>query len=103
MSGIQAEKIKGLIEKREEARKAGGDKKVASQHEKGKLTARERIKLLLDPNSFEEFDMFVTHRCQDFEMERSHLLGDGVVTSFRRILPSTVALYPLHAQRRSAR
>ena len=80
MSGIQAEKIKGLIEKREEARKAGGDKKVASQHEKGKLTARERIKLLLDPNSFEEFDMFVTHRCQDFEMERSHLLGDGVVT-----------------------
>ena len=80
MSGIQAEKIKGLIEKREEARKAGGDKKVASQHEKGKLTARERIKLLLDPNSFEEFDMFVTHRCQDFEMEKSHLLGDGVVT-----------------------
>ncbi len=80
MSGIQAEKIKGLIEKREQARKAGGEKKVASQHEKGKLTARERIKLLLDPNSFEEFDMFVTHRCQDFDMDKNHLLGDGVVT-----------------------
>ena len=80
MSGIQAEKIKGLIAKREEARMAGGDKKIASQHEKGKKTARERIKLLLDPNSFEEFDMFVTHRCQDFGMEKNYLLGDGVVT-----------------------
>src|SRR5690554_7741054 len=74
------EKIKRLIELRAEARLGGGEKRIAAQHAKGKLTARERIELLLDEGSFEEFDMFVTHRCTNFSMENKKFLGDGVVT-----------------------
>ncbi len=59
-----------LEKRREEARLGGGKKRVEAQHEKGKLTARERLEVLLDRNSFEEFDMFVTHNCTDFGMER---------------------------------
>ncbi|HPM02416.1 MAG TPA: acyl-CoA carboxylase subunit beta [Candidatus Cloacimonadota bacterium] len=59
---------------------SGGEKRIAEQHEKGKLTARERIRFLVDPDSFEEFDMFVTHECTNFGMENSKILGDGVVT-----------------------
>jgi propionyl-CoA carboxylase beta chain len=62
------------------ARLGGGEKRVAAQHAKGKLTARERIDLLLDEGSFEEFDMFVEHRCTDFGMEDQKIPGDGVVT-----------------------
>ncbi|MFC5359115.1 acyl-CoA carboxylase subunit beta [Azospirillum himalayense] len=62
------------------ARLGGGEKRVASQHAKGKLTARERIELFLDEGSFEEFDMFVQHRCNDFGMEGQKVPGDGVVT-----------------------
>ena len=69
-----------LREKREKAQLGGGPKRIASQHEKGKLTARERINLLVDPDSFEEFDMFVTHRCTNFDMEKQVYPGDGVVT-----------------------
>jgi len=65
---------------REEARMGGGEKRIAAQHSKGKLTARERIELLLDEGSFEEFDMFVAHRCIDFGMQDSRPMGDGVVT-----------------------
>ncbi len=61
------------------ARLGGGEKRIASQHEKGKLTARERIELLVDDGSFEEFDMFVEHRCIDFGMEKQKIPGDGVV------------------------
>ncbi len=64
---------------RAEALLGGGEKRMISQHKKGKLTARERIRLLLDPDSFEEYDMFVTHRCTDFDMEKQKYLGDGVV------------------------
>lgn len=74
------DKIKKLIELRAEARLGGGEKRIESQHKKGKLTARERIELLLDDGSFEEFDMFVTHRCTNFGMEQTKFLGDGVVT-----------------------
>ncbi len=80
MSGIQEKKIRELVEKRAEARLGGGAKKIESQHSKGKYTARERIQMLLDEGSFEEFDMFVTHRCTDFGMEKSKIMGDGVVT-----------------------
>ncbi len=73
-------KIQELLDKRVEARKGGGDKRVAAQHDKGKLTARERIELLLDEGSFEEFDMFVTHRTNDFGLGDQKFLGDGVVT-----------------------
>jgi len=62
------------------ARLGGGEKRIASQHAKGKLTARERIELFLDEGSFEEFDMFVQHRCNDFGMEEQKVPGDGVIT-----------------------
>ena len=58
--------LQQLEKRREEARLGGGKKRVEAQHEKGKLTARERLEVLLDRNSFEEFDMFVTHNCTDF-------------------------------------
>lgn len=74
------EKIKQLIELREKARMGGGEKRIASQHSKGKLTARERIDILLDEGSFEEFDMFVTHRTDDFDLKDKKYLSDGVVT-----------------------
>ena len=71
-----------LDRKRAEARLGGGQKRIDAQHAKGKLTARERIELLLDPGSFEEFDMFVEHRCTDFGMEKTKTPGDGVVTGW---------------------
>ncbi len=74
------DKIKKLIDLRAEAKLGGGIKRIEAQHSKGKLTARERIELLLDEGSFEEFDMFVTHRCTNFGMENKKFLGDGVVT-----------------------
>lgn len=74
------EKIKQLLDNREKAKLGGGIKRIDSQHAKGKLTARERIELLLDPDSFEEFDMFVTHRCAEFGMSDTKFLSDGVVT-----------------------
>jgi acetyl-CoA carboxylase carboxyltransferase component len=74
------EKIKELIEKREKAKLGGGEKRIESQHAKGKLTARERIEILLDEGSFEEFDMFVTHRCTDFGLDKQQFMSDGVVT-----------------------
>lgn len=74
------DKVNELIKKREIARLGGGQKRIDFQHEKGKLTARERIDILLDEGSFEEFDMFVTHRSTNFGMEKKKVLGDGVVT-----------------------
>ncbi len=74
------DKIKKLIDLRAEAKLGGGVKRIEAQHEKGKFTARERIEMLLDEGSFEEFDMFVTHRCTNFGMETNKFLSDGVVT-----------------------
>lgn len=74
------EKIKQLLDNREKAKLGGGIKRIDAQHAKGKLTARERIELLLDKDSFEEFDMFVTHRCSEFGMADTKFLSDGVVT-----------------------
>ena len=75
----QAEKIKQLIDKREVARLGGGEKAIDKQHQRGKYTARERIDMLLDEGSFEEYDMFKLHRCTNFGMEKKQYLGDGVV------------------------
>ena len=75
----QLKKIKELVELRAKARLGGGEKAIEKQHAKGKLTARERIDLLLDKNSFEEMDMFKLHRCHNFGMEKKQFLGDGVV------------------------
>lgn len=79
------EKIKQLLDLRVKAKLGGGEKRIDSQHAKGKLTARERIELLLDEGSFEEFDMFVTHRCTNFGMEDKKFLTDGVVTGYGTI------------------
>jgi propionyl-CoA carboxylase beta chain len=74
--------IRQLEEKREAARLGGGQRRIERQHAKGKLTARERIELFLDPDSFEEWDMFVEHRCNDFGMAEENVPGDGVVTGY---------------------
>ena len=74
-----------LNDRREAARLGGGQKRIDAQHGRGKLTARERIDLLLDEGSFEEFDMFVSHRCTDFGMENQKPAGDGVVTGWGTI------------------
>jgi propionyl-CoA carboxylase beta chain len=79
------EKIIQLDEKIAEAHKGGGEKRIAAQHKKGKLTARERLTLLLDEGSFEEIGMLVTHRSADFGMDKEKYLGDGVVTGYGRI------------------
>ena len=76
----QTERIQELIELRSKARLGGGEKAIDKQHARGKFTARERIQMLLDEGSFEEFDMFKLHRCYNFGMEKKQFLGDGVVT-----------------------
>ncbi len=72
--------LKQLKDKIAEAQLGGGKARIVSQHEKGKLTARERIHFLLDEGSFEEIGMLVTHRSKDFGMEKQLVPGDGVVT-----------------------
>ena len=74
-----------LEAKRELARLGGGQKRIDAQHKKGKLTARERLELLLDEGTFEEWDMFVEHRCVDFGMQENKIPGDGVVTGYGMI------------------
>ena len=81
----QQDKIKELVERRAVARLGGGQKRIDAQHQKGKLTARERLALLLDEGSFEEFDMFVQHRCTNFGMDKIKYDGDGVVTGMGTI------------------
>ncbi|MEY9103177.1 acyl-CoA carboxylase subunit beta [Sinorhizobium fredii] len=71
--------------RRAQARAGGGERRIAAQHGKGKLTARERIDVLLDEGSFEEYDMYVTHRCVDFGMAEEKIAGDGVVTGWGTI------------------
>ena len=77
--------LQELEDRRNAARLGGGEKRIEGQHGKGKLTARERIELLVDEGSFEEYDMFVAHRCTDFGMEQNRPYGDGVVTGWGTI------------------
>src|SRR6266702_2739780 len=79
------DKIEHLHELREQARLGGGEKRIEAQHAKGKLTARERIDLLIDSSTFVEIDKFVTHRATGFGLENEHYYGDGVVTGYGRI------------------
>ncbi len=79
------DKLQLLNEKISESLKGGGEKRIDDQHKKGKLTARERLQLLLDEDSFEETGMFVTHRSTDFGMDKEIYLGDGVVTGYGKI------------------
>ncbi|HOA05990.1 MAG TPA: acyl-CoA carboxylase subunit beta [Candidatus Fermentibacter daniensis] len=80
-----AEKVEKLLKQREKAQEGGGLDRIEKQHALGKLTARERIELLLDEGSFEEFDMFVSHRCTNFGIDSRHFPGDGVVTGYGTI------------------
>lgn len=90
---LQENVITELELKRERARQGGGQDRIEAQHKKGKLTARERIEVLLDPDSFEEFDMFVEHRCTNFGMEKNTIPGDGVVTGHGTINGRSVFIY----------
>ena len=85
--------LEKLDQRRAEARLGGGQKRIDAQHARGKLTARERIELLLDKGSFEEFDMFVEHRSTDFGMEKTKIPGDGVVTGWGTVNGRTVFLF----------
>jgi len=85
--------LQELEERRAEARLGGGQRRIDAQHKKGKLTARERIDLLLDEGSFEEFDMFVEHRCTDFNMADSKIPGDGVVTGWGTVNGRVIYLF----------
>lgn len=82
---IHDPRIEELHRLREEAKLGGGQKRIDAQHAKGKLTARERLEILLDDGSFEELDMFVTHRSSDFGLDGQKYLGDGVVTGYGKI------------------
>lgn len=78
-------KARQLKERRKETRKGGGEKRIQKQHDKGKLTARERLDLLLDDGSFQELDPFVTHRSEAFGLDENRIPGDGVVTGYGTI------------------
>jgi len=87
------ENLEKLYNLREEAQLGGGEDRIRKQHEKGKFTARERINMLLDEGSFDESDMFVTHRSSDFGLEQQKFLGDGVITGFGKINGKLVAVF----------
>ena len=87
------DKSRELKSIKEIAKLGGGEKKIESQHNKGKLTARERIELLVDQGSFEEIGMFVKHRAKDFGLDKMNYPGDGVVTGFAKIDGRPVALF----------
>ncbi|MCU0401430.1 MAG: methylmalonyl-CoA carboxyltransferase, partial [Algoriphagus sp.] len=80
-----ADKIELLAKKNAEAELGGGKARIEAQHKKGKLTARERIDILLDEGTFEEIDKFVMHRAKDFGLDKEHYLGDGVITGYGEI------------------
>ena len=86
-------KIQDLLKKKEEAKFGGGQDKIKSQHEKGKLTARERIEIFVDEGTFDEIDMFVEHRAHDFGLENMKYPGDGVVTGFAKVNNKPVAIF----------
>src|SRR3977135_3132240 len=79
------DRLEELRRRHEAAEQGGGAERRARQHREGKLSARERIELLLDENSFEELDKLVTHRCRDFGMEEQIVPGDGFVTGYGRV------------------
>jgi propionyl-CoA carboxylase beta chain len=85
--------LERLDRRRARARLGGGEARIKAQHARGKLTARERIDLLLDHGSFEEFDMFVEHRCADFGMEKTKIPGDGVVTGWGTVNGRTTFVF----------
>src|SRR5215831_9312450 len=87
------EVLEELEVRRSRAREGGGLRRIEAQHARGKLTARERLELLLDPDSFEEFDMFIEHRNKDFDADKTIIPGDGVVTGWGTINGRMVYVY----------
>lgn len=87
------EKIDDLVKLRTEAHLGGGQKRIDKQHEKGKMTARERIDYLLDEGTFQELDCFVRHQSHEFGLDASRPLGDGVVTGYGKVAGRTVYLF----------
>ena len=85
--------IKYLDDMRTKALQGGGEKRIKKQHDKGKLTARERLDILLDKDSFTELDMFVQHRSNGFEMEKNRILTDGVITGYGTINDRKVMVF----------
>ena len=79
------DKLKDLQEKLDQSKLGGGEKRVQAQHDKGKLTARERIHFLMDEGSFEEMGALVTHRSHNFGLDKQKFLGDGVVTGYGKV------------------
>src|SRR3954463_15342202 len=92
-AAVMKDMLERLEVRRSRARLGGGEARIAAQHARGKLTARERIELLLDRGSFEEFDMFVEHRSTDFGMEKAKIPGDGVVTGWGTVNGRTVFVF----------
>src|SRR5687767_16017187 len=86
--------IDELVARRAAAQQGGGEKRIAAQHAKGRLTARERLTVLLDQGSFEEYDMYVEHNCVDFGMKSQKIPGDGVVTGSGTINGRLVFAFP---------
>ena len=87
------EKDAYLIAQNERSELGGGIKRIAQQHAKGKLTARERVNLLMDPGSFQEIDKLVTHRSKDFDLDKQLILGDGVITGFGQVTGRLVYVF----------
>jgi propionyl-CoA carboxylase beta chain len=87
------DKIEKLLKLREEAKLGGGEDKIKQQHAKGKLTARERVQLLVDEGSFQEVDLFVKHRSTDFGIDKQRIPGDGVITGFAKIDGRQIAIF----------
>ncbi|KAJ2036515.1 hypothetical protein GGI03_005855 [Coemansia sp. RSA 2337] len=93
-ANTKGEEVKARIEKKRQASElGGGTARIATQHEKGKLTARERISLLLDPGTFREYDAFVEHQCTDFGMASQKITGDGVVTGVGKVNGRTTYVF----------
>ena len=90
---MHSDKIKNFLHKRRQSEQGGGEEKIQAQHEKGKLTARERIDLLLDEGSFTEVDAMVTHHYYEFDMQNKKFLGDGVITGYGTINERQVFLF----------
>src|SRR5437879_3013227 len=90
---MHSDKIKNFLHKKREANQSGGEDKILSQHEKGKLTARERIDLLLDEGSFTEIDALATHHYHEFDMQDKKFFGDGVITGYGNINGRQVFLF----------
>ena len=87
------ERLEKLAKRKAEAQLGGGQKRIDKQHSLGRMTARERIEMLMDPGTFEEFDMFKTHRCREFGMGETIFPGDGVVTGFGNVDGRLVYVY----------